>query len=389
MQNNSIVFSPVRLGTLEIPNRIMRSATWEGLGDKNGFVSDKYTELYEQLAAGGTGLIVSGFLFISQEGKGPTGMAGISDDHHVEGLRKATTAVHNKGGRIIAQLAHCGRRVAPPRQPAVVSSDSDTAIILDDEAIQKIISDFVQAARRAKEAGFDGIQLHSAHGYLLSDFLSPHINKRNDNWGGTPEGRFLIVAKILEKARGLLGSDFPILLKLNGSDNIAGGVDPELCAKYTGMAQEQGADAVEISGGIPESGFTTIRGDIPLILFTQGKTDLESIQTAQKKADAVKEVSAFKYCYNRDLARKVKKLTPGVTVISVGGYRTLSDMEETLSRDDADLIAMSRPLIIEPDLPDKLKNGQAAKSKCINCNICLPYAPISGLQCFYGQEPAI
>jgi len=389
LQNNSIVFSPAKIGALEISNRIVRSATWEAMADKNGFISDKYIELYKQLALGGAGLIISGFLFTTPQGKGPMGMAGISSDEHISGLRKMTDAVHKKGGKIIAQLAHCGRRVAPPLKPAVVASDTDTEDILSGEEIEKIIQDFAQAARRAKKAGFDGVQFHCAHGYLLSDFLSPLSNSRRDSWGQTPQGRFSIVAKILNKTRDLVGANYPILLKINGSDNISGGVDPELCTRYVKMAKENGTDAVEISAGVPEAGFTTIRGDIPLIMFTKGRTDQESVQMAQKKIESLKGISSFKPCYNRDFALAVKRKLPEMTVISVGGYRTISDMEETLKQNAADLISLSRPLIMEPDLPNKIKNGETTKSKCINCNICLSYAPIRGLRCFYGKEPDI
>lgn len=384
----NLLFNPLKIGSMEIKNRLARSATWEGMADRHGFVSTKYINLYDKLASGGAGLIFTGFLFVSLEGRGPKGMAGISSEQHIDRLRKMTNLVHQKDSKVIAQLAHCGRRVPALHRPAIVSPAINGDNVLTHENIKKIISDFIAAITRAQQAGFDGVQLHCAHGYLLSDFLSPHTNSRTDDWGGSPERNFAIIKEIVNKAREKVGPEYPIMLKINGSDNVAGGVTPDLCINYVKQALQVGISAVEISGGVPESGSTTIRGDIPLIMLTSGKTDLSSVQKAQKQLEQIKDISAFKYNYNLENASLVKKAVPGMTIISVGGHRILRDMEDILNNGLADVIALCRPFIIEPDLPLKFKEGKSKRSRCLNCNLCLPYTPVLGVRCYYGKEPS-
>lgn len=363
MADESRLFSPVRIGNLELRNRLVRSATAERLAtEPMGCVTPALADLYRGLARGGVGLIVTGHAYVAPGGKAQSEMLGVHCERVVVSLRTLVDAVHAEGGRIALQINHGGSR-CHPEVVAEAIAPSAVPIPPDGPPREMTVSEIVatvdaygQAARRAREAGFDAVQLHGAHGYLIGQFLSPHSNRRADEWGGDLEGRFRFLAAVCKAVRGQVGADYPVFIKLGMADNldqVPDGLTPEEGAHIVGRLADLGLDAVEISGGYGG------RGDFNSRLGV-GSTTPEA--------------------YFRPMARLAKAAT-SLPVILVGGLRTRALMEEVLASGDADLLALCRPLIREPDLPAKLCNGQAKAATCISGGRCWPKRMGEGISC--------
>ncbi|HHT9140053.1 MAG TPA: oxidoreductase [Candidatus Tripitaka californicus] len=344
------LFKPIRLGTMQVPNRFVRSATNECLTDKGDYVTDRLADLYEALARGGVGLIITGYAYVRPDGKSSTSQAAIYDDKFVPAYKKIIERLRPYPTRIVLQIAHGGRQSIPsacngsPTAPSPVPYPVTklTPREMTEGDIKEIIHCFAQAARRSREAGFHGVQLHSAHGYLLSQFVSPFTNKRKDTWGGGVENRARILLEVLKACRKEVGKEFPILIKLNSDDCIGDGLKIEDAVKIASMLGKAGIDAVEVSGGIGDSFPSACRSDVD---------------------------SPGKEAYFATNAQKIKKAI-SVPVICVGGIRSREVMESIISTKKADMVSMSRPFIREPDLVERLKKGLAEKASCISCNQC-------------------
>jgi len=355
------LFEPFSFSGLDLKNRLVRSATFEKRADEDGFVTEFLIELYEELTMGGIGLIITGNALVHPSGRSVPQMLCIHSDIYIQGLRKLTTAVHRLGGVIAVQLVHGGRQSFSillgghdPLAPSAVY-DASTKIMpraMTDTEIWEMIDAFADAARRARIAGFDGVQIHGAHGYLVSEFLSPRTNKRDDYWGGDEERRFHFLEEIYKAMRKEVGEDYPLMIKMNADDLIKDGLKIEEAVRAAMRLEELGIDAIEVSGGMYESDEKTARPDIK-------NTDEEA--------------------YFRD-AGKVFKEKLSVPVMLVGGMRSRSVMEDVLQKGEADFISLARPLIREPDLPNKLREGKA-KADCISCNGCMEFERFDVVKC--------
>ncbi|HHT9155947.1 MAG TPA: oxidoreductase [Candidatus Tripitaka sp. YC43] len=344
------LFKPIRLGTMQVPNRFVRSATNECLTDKGDYVTDRLADLYEALARGGVGLIITGYAYVRPDGKSSTFQAAIYDDKFIPAYKRITERLRPYPARIVLQIAHGGRQsipsacngspIAPSPVPYPVTKLTPREMTGDE--IREIIRSFAQAASRAREAGFHGVQLHSAHGYLLSQFISPFTNRRQDKWGGGVENRARILLEVLKACRKEAGKEFPILIKLNSDDCIGDGLKIEDAVKIASMLGKAGIDAVEVSGGIGDSSPSACRPDID---------------------------SPGKEAYFSDNARKIKEAV-SLPVICVGGIRSREVMESIISTKKADMVSMSRPFIREPDLVERLRKGLTDRASCISCNQC-------------------
>ena len=344
-------------------NRIVRSATYEKRADEDGFVTESYINLYEDLARGGSGLIITGFTLVHPGGRAIEKMASIHSERYVEGFRQLTGRVHGAGGVIAVQLVHGGRQSPPlllggalPVAPSAVldTSSGVTPRALSDPEIWEIIDAFGEAARRARDANFDAVQVHGAHGYLISSFLSPHTNRRDDYWGGDEVRRFHFLEEVYKAIRKSVGGEYPVLIKLNGDDLLPeGGLHPEESLRTAKRLERLGIDAVEISGGMRESPIRTIR---PNIL---------------KPADEA---------YFSDIGGLFKKHLKA-PVILTGGMRSRKVMEDVLRKKQADLVGLSRPLIREPDFPRLMLETGKEKADCISCNKCTNYLELEKVEC--------
>lgn len=357
----TLLFEPARIGSLELPNRLIRSATAERMANDDGRPRPQMKALWRELAQGGVGLIISGHMFVHLSGKAHSEMTGIHSDTLIPALADLTDAVHRAGGRVAAQINHggaqCSRRtvdqpIAPSAVDAPFLSRQPRAMTSDE--IQTTIQAYAEAARRAREAGFDAVQIHSAHGYLISEFLSPLTNQRSDEWGGeTIADRMAFLQAVCQAARQEVGPDYPIFIKLGMMDGVEGGLTPEDGAEVAAALEDMGLDGFEISGGISSE---------------------ESLNTRPRIRTQEDEA------YFRPLARRARART-SLPLALVGGFRSRAVMEEVLESGDADFISMSRPLIREPGLPNRLREEAQERTTCTSCNDCWPKEPGEGIAC--------
>lgn len=350
MSQESILFSPVRIKGLDIPNRFVRSATHDFMAGRDGSVTERQVELFSSLAEGGVGLVITGHTYVSPEGKASLFQLGIDKDDFLPGLKKIPQAVHKFPSRIFLQLSHAGRQTKPklcggtPLAPSAVYEPVFKVMPqeMSGKQIERTIYDFIQAARRAKVCGFDGVQIHIAHGYLLSSFLSSYTNQRKDKWGGSLHNRMRIVVEIIRGIKESTGFDFPLMAKLNSVDWLPQGLTLEESIEIGRILEEEGLDAVEVSGGMSEAGETSI---------------WKGVRPPQKEG------------YFVDNASLIKKAV-SIPVLGLGGIRSFSVMEEMVKKGKVDLISMSRPFIRDPFLVQKFRRREKLKSDCISCNKC-------------------
>jgi 2,4-dienoyl-CoA reductase-like NADH-dependent reductase (Old Yellow Enzyme family) len=354
----SILFTPVRIGSLEVPNRFVRSATHDYMADDEGFVTGRQVELYRRLAEGEVGLIISGHAYVQPSGKASPKQMAVFDDRFVEGLGRIAAAVHAYPSKVVLQIAHAGRQTKTklcgcvPVSPSPVS-DPESKVMpreLSAEEIRALIADFVAAAVRAKRAGFDGVQLHAAHGYLISSFLSPHTNRRTDEWGGTVENRARVLLEVLRGVKSACGRDFPVLVKLNSTDFLEGGLTVDDAVRVARLLDGDGIDGIEVSGGMAEAKKGSIWPGL------------------RREEDEG---------YFVENAARIKKAVR-VPVFGLGGIRTLAAAERMVASGRVDLVSLSRPLIRDPFLVKHFREGAAAKSECISCNKC---HSLRGIRC--------
>ncbi len=348
--SQSPLFSPVNLGSKKIKNRFVRSATHDFMAEEDGSISSRQLELYRNLAQGGIGLIITGHAYVLPSGKASPRQIAIHHDRFIPGLRKLTSVVHENEAKIFLQLSHAGRQTkekicgCQPLAPSPVYEPVYQVMPreMSQGEIEEVIQAFVAAARRAKEADFDGVQLHCAHGYLLSSFLSPYTNRRQDQWGGSLENRTRIILEILRGIRKKVGEDFPVIAKLNSSDYLPQGFEIEEAIKVAQMLEQEGLAAIEVSGGSAESG----KGSM-----------WPGLRPEEEQGYFVPAASLIK--------KKVK-----IPIIGLGGLRSFRIMEKIIVEGQVDMVSMSRPFIREPDLIARFERGEASTSKCISCNKC-------------------
>jgi 2,4-dienoyl-CoA reductase-like NADH-dependent reductase (Old Yellow Enzyme family) len=363
----SVLFESGRIGTMTLPNRFVRSATWEGMAADDGAVTPKLIKAMTDLAEGGVGLIISGHAFVSPEGQAGPWQLGMYKDEVKDGLKQMTDAVHAAGGKIVAQLAHAGHfaiKSLTGQIPHVASDFEGLAKSprheLTKDDIARLVRAFASAAGRAKDAGFDGVQIHSGHGYLLSQFLSPAYNRRDDEYGGAIENRARIHLEILAAIRQVVGKDYPVLIKINSEDCIENGLTREDSVAACKLLAEAGLDAVELSGGT----------------LTSGKLSPSRSGITNETKEA----------YFQDAARALKKEI-SIPVILVGGVRSLNVAENIVNTGAADFLSMSRPFIREPGLINRWKSGDLRPALCKSDNLCFgPALEGKGIYCVVEEQ---
>jgi 2,4-dienoyl-CoA reductase-like NADH-dependent reductase (Old Yellow Enzyme family) len=337
------------------------------MAEEDGKPISMLGNLYEELAKNEVGLIITGFSYVLPGGQSIIYQQGIYDDRFVEPYMKITEMVHRYRSKIILQIVHGGRQAAiseeypVPTAPSKIKDELSTVVPreMTEQEILEVIEAFTKAAIRAKKAGFDRVQLHCAHGFLLSNFISPYTNRRTDRWGGSVENRARIVTEIVRRIKEQAGADFPIFVKLNATDGFQQGsqkadlgINISQVLETAKLLEKAGVCSIEVSGGISEAGEATVR---------------TAINSPAEEA------------YFREYSKAIKKAV-NIPVMLVGGIRSLSVMEYLLEGGFADLVSMGRPFIREPDLILKLKSGEAKKAMCVSCNLC--FDP-EGVRCNY------
>ena len=362
------LFERTSINGMELENRFVRSATWEGMATDDGSCTPRLIDLLVELAKGEVGLMISSHAYVSRAGQAGPWQLGIDRDELIPGLREMTAAVHRENGKIVLQLAHAGCRAIPdltgqePAGPSAGESEAGApyrAMSIAD--IRATTEAFANGAVRAKEAGFDGVQIHAAHGYLLSQFLSPYYNKRDDAYGGPLSHRTRMVLEVLQAVRNKVGAEYPVFIKMNSEDFVEKGLSVGEMVQVAALLEEAGIDAIELSGGTADSG--------KMIPVRPGKID-----------SAEKEVF-----YRRAAGRYKEEIrTP---LLLVGGIRSYEVAEELISSGLTDYIALSRPLIREPHLVQRWKTGDTGKSTCLSDNLCFkPIRNGEGMYCYVQAQ---
>lgn len=345
------LFDSVDMGALTLKNRIVRSATWERKADETGHLTKALSMVYEELSQGGIGMIITGYAFVHPEEQPNPGMMGICDDSFIEEYQGLTRKVHNSGGRIVMQIAYGGTRTEFQPENRVIWGPSavpeySTGVVAEEMTagdIHSLVKVFGDAAARVKKCGFDGVQLHGAHGYLLGQFLSPLHNQRKDRYGGTRENRARIILEIYEEVRGRVGISFPVMIKINSEDLVPGGATLEDCRFVCRALSGVGIDAIEISGGIGAAGTHYAPHRVV-------RSEKDEAYFSEAAAAVAAEVDA--------------------PVILVGGLRTPAVMQRLLETTEISCFALSRPFLAEPHLVKRWESGDLTKAKCLSCNRC-------------------
>jgi 2,4-dienoyl-CoA reductase-like NADH-dependent reductase (Old Yellow Enzyme family) len=381
------------INNMSLNNRLVRSATYESMAAEDGTVTDQLIELHTTLAKGGVGLIITGYAYVQENGHCTPFQTGVFSDDNLPGLRKLADAVHAEGGKIALEIVHSGRQTTPallggqtPMAPSDMEADpffhSEPRAMTTAE-IRETIDAFAAAAVRCKKAGFDAVQLHGAHGYLIAQFLSPYTNRRADEWGGNTENRMRFVREIIKEVRAAVGPEYPVLIKISVEEGVGNGLTlDESCRIAKGLADAD-VDAIEVSGGIvADTPFIMSRGDVPIDQLTVGLEGHAKAATEQffySIADGVKMQEAYWLRH----AEKIKEVVGNVPMILVGGMKYPQTMETIVQEKKADFVSLARALVREPGLPNEMANGRRSPVKCAYCNRCLA-AVVAGqpLKCY-------
>ena len=355
---------------MTLNNRFVRSATWEGMCKNDGRPTPKLASCYRDLAAGGVGLIITGYTFVRPEGKQLPGKMGIHTDDFAAEMRNLTEAVHSEGGKICIQLVHAGGQTTAktagrrPLAPSAIKVEQfpEEPQEMSKQDVDEIVAAFGNSARRAKDYGFDAVQLHAAHGYLINQFLSPLTNQRTDSYGGPVENRCRFLLDVYRRVRFQVGPDFPVFVKLNGSDNLEGGLDISDAVQAAQLLDIEKIDAIEVSGGTSASG--------------------ERVPVRTKIDKPTREA------YNLAFAKEIKKAVK-CPVMAVGGFRSLEVINKAVIEHGTDYISMARPFIREPRLIKRWREGDLSPARCISCNGCFkPGLKEGGIYCVVEKKEA-
>ncbi|MEG0297275.1 MAG: NADH:flavin oxidoreductase [Clostridium sp.] len=352
------LFDKTKLLNMEMKNRFIRGALWEDLADEKGHMTPELSNIYEELAKGGVGTIITGYSFVTEDEQPNPGMMGIYDDSFIPEYREFTDKIHSLGSNIIMQIVYggfmtkfnVGERTIWGPSTIQNEATGTWAKEMAKEEIKSLVNDYAKAARRIKESGFDGVEIHGGHGYLLSQFLSPYYNKREDEYGGSIENRGRIIFEIFEAMREAVGKDFPILIKLNSADYVKeGGLTQDDSLYVAKKLADLGIDAIEVTGG--NESIKEVRDN--------------NLGAARTKVVISKERES----YFKDYATKLSNIVD-IPVILIGGNRHLDVMEELLNNTNIEYFTLSRPLTAEPDLINRWVSGDRTKPKCLSCNQC-------------------
>ena len=334
----SCLFEPITIGPTTVKNRFVRSATGEWMANADGTIQDRLIPMYEGLSAGGVGLIITGHMAVQKDWRCHPCQTGIWSDDHLDGLRQMAAARQNDA-RAVVQINSVGRK---PHEMTLAE-------------IAEAADAFVAAAQRAVDAGFDGVQVHASHGFLISCFLTPSENEREDTYGDGPDGRRRLLLEVAERVKDEIGHDKVVCCKLGAVDGRDNSLPLDETVETAKKLEALGVHALELS--------TTLQGD-HMDPITQG------IDAVEKEAYLLRETVAVKEAV-------------GIPVMQVGGLRTLSLMEQMVAEGKCDMISMCRPFIREPDIVNKFRDGTSTRAACISCNKCCNPA---GTKCVFDRE---
>ena len=346
--NTEKIWQPIKIAALELKNRFVMPSMVTNYCSKEGYVTEKFIEYHKARARGGVSLIIIEATYVSSSAKGFSFQTGISRDEHIKGMRMLTDAVHEAGSKVAVQLYHAGRQThravtgteiyAPSAIPCPVGQEQPKEMSVAE--IKAVVENFGEAARRAVESGFDAIEIHGAHGYLLNQFLSSYSNQRKDEYGGVFENRARFPLEILERVRNVAGKKFPIIYRMSSEEFVPGGLTVEDTKKFAKLLVEKGIDAIHVSGGVYESA-----------------------------AMIIQPAAIHQGCYVENAAAIREEIEAKVPVIVVGRIKEFTEAEKIIRDEKADLVAMGRALLADPEFPRKAFEKRFDEiRKCIACN---------------------
>ncbi|MCK9424258.1 MAG: NADH:flavin oxidoreductase [Bacteroidales bacterium] len=381
------IFQSVNIAGITFRNRIIRSATYEGMCDEKGFPTARYYASYETLAKADVGGIITGFAYVSKEGRAmQSAQAGIDAPDKIPFFRKLTDRIHRYGCPVILQIAHTGRQtIGHVTGLPVKGASSKRSVYFREKTvpyqtreIYGVINKFTDAVSYAREAGFDGVQIHAAHGYLVHQFLLPGNNNRKDEFGIDPETGIgsAFLEGIIRSVRKRCGSDYPVFVKVSGGIGDEKHFNIDRFTSLIRILNRIQVDAIEISYGTMDNPFNIFRGEMPVNLILAKNPFFKTHNPVRKLLNKAiidlwfrKRTLPFSHGYNLQYAALAKTLTD-IPVIVVGGFRNPVEIEQALSSGKADMVSLSRPFVAEPDIVLKMKNDWNYQSLCKNCNYC-------------------
>lgn len=386
-----LAFTPFRLGALELRNRVIKSATFEGMSP-GGRASAALIEHHARLAEGGVGMTTVAYAAVEPSGRTFAEQLLIDDDQ-VERLRPLTAAVHQQGAAASVQLAHCGgfskQRGPGERGPAGPSrafnaygslSGLPFTRAMDEADIAAVIRAFADAATRAKQAGFDAVELHLGHGYLLSQFLSPAINQRSDAWGGSLPNRLRLPIAVVRAVRERVGEGFPILCKTNLDDGFRGGLELGEAVEIAVALEREGVDALVLSAGfVSRSAFFLLRGGRPLREMIAVERKWTQKAALALFGPLLVRPWPFEPLFLLDMAKRVREAV-AMPLALLGGIGTREDLARAM-REGFELVAVARALLANPDWVRELEAGRLDATRCNRCNACVAEMDRGGVRC--------
>jgi len=357
------LFDQTSLSGIKMKNRFIRSATWEGMADDKGHMTDKLFKVYENLARGGAALLITSYAFILEDEQPNRKMMGIYNDSFITEYRQLVNMIHSYESKVVMQIVYGGsmtnyrigdRLIWGPSAIAEKRFKTIPTEMSKDD-IKVLVNAYADAADRVKQAGFDAVEIHAGHGYLLSQFLTPYYNRRTDEYGGNIENRARIIFEVFQAVRKQVGKDYPIFIKINCQDFMDEGLIIDDSKWVCKQLANMGGDAIEVSGGTGSDG--------PGVFRTK-------LNAPEKES------------YHREYAAQVAQEV-NVPVILVGGNRSLEVMEEILATTPIEYFSMSRPFLREPDLVNRWQSGDRSQPLCISCLKCVS---IEGSICKFVRE---
>jgi 2,4-dienoyl-CoA reductase-like NADH-dependent reductase (Old Yellow Enzyme family)/thioredoxin reductase len=347
-KKSSLLFSPINIGTMSIKNRLVMPSMVRNYADANGKVTDRYVAHIERIAKGGTGMLVLEANYVRRDGKGFGNELGVHSNNVIPGLERLAKVAHKHGAKIGTQLYHAGRQTSSKTtgvKPVAPSPIPDPTVMevpheLSTDEISSLVKAYAKGATRTKDAGLDFVEIHGAHGYLITQFLSKFSNKRKDKYGGSLENRMRFALEIIVAVREAVGDDFPIVMRLSADEMVPGGLTLSETKKIAKKMEQAGINALHISVGNYAS-------------FAQGR---------MIPPMAIEDGTLVEY------AAGIKSVV-NIPVITVGKIRTPKMADRILKKHQADLIAIGRTLLADPDWPNKVKEGRLDEiNPCIACN---------------------
>jgi 2,4-dienoyl-CoA reductase-like NADH-dependent reductase (Old Yellow Enzyme family) len=384
---SSRLFTQAAIGGLRLRNRFIRSAAFEGMCP-DGEPSVELVDYHRELAAGGVAMTTVAYAAVIESARSYLHQLCLWKTGTIPWLRQLTDAVHSEGAAASIQLAHGGYAASPAAAggkaigPSAIFNRYTFSFprVMTEDDIETVTEGFGLAARSAVESGFDAVEIHAAHGYLLSQFLSPYTNRRDDRWGGSLENRLRFPVDVIRRVRQAVGPEFPILVKTNLRDGFRGGLDLDEAVHVAQRYEAEGVDALVLSGGfMTRTPIYVMRGDVPYRELRRDLSGCGHKLAALLFGRLLVRKVPFTEAYFLEDALRVRRVTR-LPLVLVGGMRKLERMEDVVGQ-GFEFLAMARPLILEPDLVRKLETGVAVEARCVPCNKCLASVARGPVRC--------